>query len=220
MRSVQTGHMIGGDWAGACLADREGDTAAARPAPSRLQPAHAAACDGLLLRPQKRQVQGWLLPQAEQFVRSALLTSVQVVHCQSHAPTGGVGKRGVWTGRGSSALKTVLQEPHRTLMMRSPPEQAVSSTDEHVGHRTRTRGLDRTCSIFFRTDLFNLHHAYHIPQAPAHSRFTQSWARIADAKFRIACARSPSIGQVGKKLGKARRRRHPRPCQKPRERVR
>jgi hypothetical protein len=147
--------MIGGDWAGACLADREGDAAAARPAPSRLQPAHAAACDGLLLRPQKRQVQGWLLPQAEQFVRSALLTSVQVVHCQSHAPTGGVGKRGVWTGRGSSALKTVLQEPHRTLMMRSPPEQAVSSTDEHVGHRTRTRGLDRTCSIFFRTDLFN-----------------------------------------------------------------
>jgi len=153
LRSVQTGHRIGGDWAGACLADREGDTAAARPAPSRLQPAHAAACDGLLLRPQKRQVQGWLLPQAEQFVRSALLTSVQVVHCQSHAPTGGVGKRGVWTGRGSSALKTVLQEPHRTLMMRSPPEQAVSSTDEHVGHRTRTRELDTIEHVPFSSGL-------------------------------------------------------------------
>ena len=140
-RSVQTGHKIGGGWAGACSTDRKGDAAAARPAPSRLQPAHAAACDGLLLRPQKRQVQGWLPPQAEQFVRSTLLTSVQVVHCQSHAPTGSAGQRGVWTGRGTSALKTVLQEPHRTLMMRSPPEQAVSSKDEHVGHRTCTRDI-------------------------------------------------------------------------------
>ena len=137
-RSVQTGHKIGGGWAGACSTDRKGDAAAARPAPSRLQPAHAAACDGLLLRPQKRQVQGWLPPQAEQFVRSTLLTSVQVVHCQSHAPTGSAGQRGVWTG---PALKTVLQEPHRTLMMRSPPEQAVSSKDEHVGHRTCTRDI-------------------------------------------------------------------------------
>ena len=68
--------------------------------------------------------------------------------------------------------------------------------------------------LTFSTVFWCILHAYRVPQAPAHSRFTQSWARIADAKFHVACARSPSVGQVGKKLGKARRRRHPRPCQK------